>query len=362
MVKKLIFLIIISSYTLSSYAIDGVITVLEAPIFSTPDKTTPVVQYLRKGETLFIHSQEAFKDKYEDIEGLEVTKYKILPDNDELIGAKDIYLPEVENEFYKTITKSGAVGYIFKEHVFLQYKDRRELGQKVIAKDNTDYRISQTLPKEFPFIVEGGYRGQFMFSTGQPNYKAYPFREKIIDSSFDLIKEMNFVWSRTEKTDPERRFFFGAMGGFHFSQINYILETQSAQQKAFRFYLGPFASYDTYKTKNYILNFYTSLQFALYDTMDITIKDSATSLSESRSYQNNFSIFPNIGASFNALKSFFIFDTVVGFNMKFLPPRTFETTESVSNRNLWQDISSSDKLDQSFRTELTYSLGIQSNY
>jgi hypothetical protein len=361
MVTKIL-LLLLSTVSSSALAIDGIITVLEAPIFSTADKSTPVVQYLRKGATLYIHSQEAFKDKYKDTNGLPTGDFKLIPDNDLLVGDKDIYLPQINSEYYKTITKSGAVGYILKEHVFLEYKDRRELSQKVIQKDNTDYRITEPLPKEYPFIVDGGYRGQFMYASGQPNYKSYPFKQKIIDSNYDLIKEFNFVWSRTEKFDPERRFYFGAMGGGHFSQINYILETQSAQQKSFRLYLGPYASYDTFKSTNYIFNIYTSLQFALYDSMDITIKDSLTSQSESRSYQNNFSIFPNIGANFQALKSFFVFDTVIGFNMKFLPPRTFTTTESASDTDLWQDISSTDKLQQTFRTELTYFLGVQSAY
>lgn len=348
--------------SLNSQAIDGVITVLEAPIFSTPDKLTKVVQYARKGTTLFIHPQEAFRDRYKDVEGLETDSYPLFKDDDLLLGDKDLYIPKADSDFYKTITKSGNVGYILKEHVFLQYKDRRELSQALRDHDNTDYRITEPLPEGYPLKTKGGYRGQFTFSLGQPNFKPYSYRQKIIDSSFDFIKEVNFVWSKNSESYINKRFFFGLVGGVHLSQINYILETQSSQEENLRLQLGPFASYDTYKSDKYILNISTSLQFVLYDSMEITLTNSATEESETRSYSNLLSVTPNIGSTFIAKKSFFIFDTIAGFNMKFLAPKTYTANDSAKLYGLWQDRGSTDSYEQDFKMELTYFLGVQSNY
>ena len=357
---KLCLIILLISFKV--IALEGTIRVLEAPLFATQDDTGKVVQYLRKGEEIFIHGQEGFKDKFFDKNNPNNSKIELLEDNDPLVGSKSLYIPESDSKFYKTITKIGNEAYILKKHVFINFKDKRELSQKKIKHDETDYRIPEPLPKGYPFEIETGYRGQILITTGQPNYNSYQFTDKIIDTNFDLIKELNFVWSRNESFDKENRFFFGAMGGFHVSSINYILETQTASQTNTRLYVGPYASYDTYRTKKYIFNMYTSLQFSIYDEMQIRIKNSVTKEEDTRSYSGDFTIFPNIGASFQSKKSFFEFDTVIGFNMRFLLPKTYNVQEKATEDGLWQNSDNSDSFKQTFRTELTYFFGIQSYY
>jgi hypothetical protein len=96
--------------------------------------------------------------------------------------------------------------------------------------------------------------------------------------------------------------------------------------------------------------------------MDISITDSASGENELRTYSGDFSIFPNIGGNYHMRKSFFVFDTVIGFNMKFHLPRSYSTVEATTNDDLWQDTSKADSFKQTFRTELTYYFGIQSDY
>src|SRR6478672_9718970 len=53
MKKIFFFLLVLISF--NAFALEAVITVLEAPLFSDKDYDAPVVQYLRKGDVLKIH-------------------------------------------------------------------------------------------------------------------------------------------------------------------------------------------------------------------------------------------------------------------------------------------------------------------
>lgn len=357
---KLIFLSLFF-LILKAQAIEGTILVLDAPIFGTPDETAKVIQYYRKGNSIYIHPSEAIKERYQDEIFTKQREEFEMKEDDLLLTKKNIYIPKETSSFYKTIARSGREAYILKEHVLLVYKDKREFTQKVIQHDHTDYRIEEPLNRDYPFIVDRGYRSQVQFATGQPNYKAYPFRQNILDTSFNLIKEFNFIFTHQAKGRLlGGRLFFGATGGIHVSDLEFVLTSQVAKQTNSRVYIGPILSYDMYRSLKHEMNIYTSLQFIIYDTMDIKIHDNSTGNGETRTYQSPFSISPNIGGSFNFKRSFFKFDTLLGFNLKGLLPKKYRANGVAENSELWNYASSADSFNQPLRGELTYFISVRS--
>jgi hypothetical protein len=362
MVKLLLCSLLLFSLS-QAFAIEGTITVLEAPLFGEPNDKSKIIQHVRKGSSIYIHDAEASQDDYQDLDFTKEPEEFTIINKDLFITDKQIYSPKDDSKFYKTIAKSGREAYVLKEHVFLEYKDRRELTQKVLKPDNTDYRIEEPLGKDYPLVKEiSGYRGQTTMALGQPNYKAYPFKQQILDTSFTLVKEFNFTYSKVTDFNYNRRLYFGAMGGLHFSSQDYLLESQRAEQANNRIYLGPYLSYDIFRNDDLYFTTYTSIHFLLYDTMELKMRDVNTSVSEARTYQSLFSLQPNVGANINFPKGFFKFDTVFGFNIKGLLPKTYKTSTSASNSGFWQKNGVEDSFEQPFRVELTYFFGVQSNY
>lgn len=349
--------------TQNALAIQGTITVLEAPIFGEPNDKSKVIQHVRKGSSIYIHDAEAFENRYKELSySKNPEEYKII-NKDLFITDESIYIPKKESHFYKTIAKSGREAYILKEHVFIEYKDRRELTQKVLRPDNTDYRIEEPLTKDYPLITEvTGYRGQTSISLGQPNYKAYPFKQNILDTSFTLAKDFNFTYSKITDFNYNRRLYFGALGGLHFSSQEYLLTSQRAEQSNARVYLGPYLSYDVYRNQSLYITTYTSIQFVLYDTMEIKINDVNTNSNDSRTYQSPFSLQPSLGANVNFPKGFFNFDSVFGFNVKGLMPKTYTANTAGTDSSFWRTNDVEDSFKQPFRVELSYFIGVQSNY
>ena len=92
MVRILLIFIDTLDYAFCAY---GMIAVLVAPIFSIPNDKTPVVQYIKKGEMIYIHPEESHLDTY-------ATKnYKKSPDEFELKD-EDLFLNK------KTIYKKSC--------------------------------------------------------------------------------------------------------------------------------------------------------------------------------------------------------------------------------------------------------------
>ena len=354
--------LLLLAFSFKIYAIDGTIVVLEAPLFKTPDETGKVIQYFRKGETIFIHSMEAFKDYFEDQELVEVAGVTPDPNTDPFIGEKHVYKPSEDSKFYKTVSRQGGEAYILKEHVYIVYKDRREFSQKVVEHDHTDYRIAEPIPKGFPFIKRSGYRGQSQIALGQPNYKAYPYPDKIKDTEYSTSKEFNFVWSQAQTIDERKRFFFGLMTGFHVSAIKYLLNQEKSKQENVRFSLGPFASYDVYRTKKNAFNIYTSSQAYLYDKMKITVLSTVNTDKEERTYSTPISFSQLFGFNYQFFKSVYVFDTVIGSNVRINLPKYYKTTSSANNSNFWNSTSKNDDYYQPLSTEVSLYIGLQSYY
>ena len=358
---KILSIIVFLIFLNNVFAITGTITVLEAPIFAVPDEKSKVVQYYRKGDLIYIHPQEAFKDRY--VDEIDFLTIGIEADhiNDPLFKDKKVYYPPEDGQFLKTITRNGMEAYILKEHLILNYKDPREFQNKVIEHDHTDYRISEPLRPGYPFEMDTGYRSLTQFALGRPNFQAYPFQENISDTEISFSKELSYIWSKARKVNKENRFFFGLMLSLANSSVSYLLNTQSAKQDYTRFSLGPLASYDILRSHKYALNAYLSIQTSLLDRMEVSIDDPTNDIKETRSYQSILPFSSLVGVNYQFFKSLYVFDTVIGTNVRFNLPKSYTTSNNASEINFWRSQGRDDSFVQSFTSEVNFFFGLQSN-
>lgn len=356
MVIKIFFILLVSFNLLAS---EGVITVLEAPVFRTDDTSSKVLQYHRKGEKIYIHPAEFSRDKYEGLieeDDIQILNYENKYSEkyrDELFKKGKTYFPNPSSRFYKTLTTSGVEAYILKEHVFLLYEDRRELTQKVIKRDNTDYRIDEPLPEGYPIAKPTGYRGGGTFGLGLTNEKSYPYKENINSTGYDLTKSINFIFTRQVKFDLNRRFFFGGKISIFSSTTNYITDSISSKEDHFKMGIGPYLSYDLWKTEKYIINQSGSLIFNFYDNKTISQKSDSLGINDKVDYSSyNFS--PGLTTTFILRKITRDYDLVGGVNFAFNFPRTYKAQ---SSPNQWEN-----SFEVGLNIEQNYFLGLQTDY
>lgn len=363
MVKFIVFLFIMVQTAHATEQHKGIVTVLEAPIFAIPDEDSKVVQYVRKGEEIYIHPAEFFRDRYEGIIFMDENKVQ----NYEATYAKEFrdplfpegatYYPEPGSRFYKTLSASGKEAYILKDHVYLLYQDARELSQKVIEEDPTDYRIEEPLPEGYPLVQDTGYRGYLSFGMGVPTQASYPYTERINDIGYDFLKEVQVVWGKHISFDFSRRMFFGGMITVGSSKVDYLLQNLKATERETRFSVGPWISYDYWRSEDYALNISGSIQFAFLNLLDIEIKEKTGDFKETRSFRSTY-FAPSIGISFQKKNIFSSLELIAGINSSMNLPHSYETADTTEDESKWKG----NQFDRPFSAQVTYFLGLQSNY
>jgi len=362
MVKTLTLLFITLLPFESSFSKEGVITVLEAPVFSSPNLKSKIIQYHRKGDTVYIHPAEFTKDIYQDLfeeDPETIKKYETKYHNeftDKLFDVGETYFPNPRSKFVKTLTRSSKDAYILKEHIFLLYEDARELSQKVVKVDPTDYRIDEPLPKNYPIRSETGYRGQGYIGLGTPMGQSYPYAEKINDTGYDFNKEFTFVFSRQVKFDETRRFFFGGMLNFLHSFSTYLTNNIEAKETELRLGIGPYLSYDIWKTDSLIINISSSLLLNIFNLKSINQELSLIDFSENKDYESTY-FSPKIGSTLVIRDFLSEYDFISGVNITLNLPHTYTATDNSGTSSYWQD-----SFSVGYFAEQTYFIGLQTDY
>lgn len=364
---KFLFLIFLAFSALAQTHFDGLhvrdnkgmITVLEAPLFYEPDDQAPVVQYVRKGEEIYIHPAEFAMDRYEGIiteTQEEVDAYGEVYSKDYkdplFKEMKDAYRPERGSRFYKTMAANGKDAYILKEHVFLLYEDSREIGQNVADPDPTDYRIAEPLPKGYPIERPSGERTQVNFALGTPAGNAYPYNEKINDIGYGFYKELVGMWGKNVDAQVTDRFFFGGLVALSHFEAEYQLKTRETTERNFKLSAGPMASYDFWRNESYRLNLSGSIQFVFLDLVDIEQRDDSET--DSRSFRSYY-LAPRIGLSFEKPKVFEGLDLIIGSRVSWEVGHEYTTTDDPEINSWWEG----DKFSRNNFLQITYFLGLQ---
>jgi hypothetical protein len=362
MVKILTIVLFLFISINSSYSKVGVITVLEAPVFSAPNIKAKVLQYHRKGESVYVHPAEFSRDMYEDLfeeDPETIKKFETKYQNefkDKLFDVGVTYFPNPKSKFVKTLTRSAKEGYILKEHIFLLYKDERELSQKVVKVDPTDYRIEEHLPENYPLLNETGYRGQASFGLGTPMGQSYPYAENINDTGYNFNKEFTFVGSRQVQFDQTRRFFFGGMFNILSSSSSYLTNNIEAEETELRLGVGPYLSYDVWKTDSLILNLNTALILNIYNTKSIKQDLTEIDISETKDYKSTY-FSPRFGTTLAIRNVLSKFDFISGANITLNLPHTYTATDGSGTAGFWQD-----SFSVGYFVEQTFFIGMQTDY
>jgi hypothetical protein len=280
-----IFLLI---FSISVFAEEGIILVLEAPMLKSPHINSQVLQITRKGEKIFLHGNDLSPDYFErEFLGKEYSQ----EDKEE-----EKELLETSLGFYRTVTKSGETAYIPKKFVKPITEDERETEDSIspFKVDPTDYRLEEPLPKGYPVITDHQRRAAFSMSFGPQRQINYPYPSEINSENFKMSKGIDFSFTHPVNADPHRRLYFGVNFGIHTydSLLNLENGVASAESKA-EFSIGPFMNYEFYKRDNYSIHFGGGFYFSLLRAV-ITQKELSGD-SEGRNF-TGYNVYPHLRA------------------------------------------------------------------
>lgn len=356
----------------SSFAIaanKALINVLEAPLFKEPNENSKVVQYVLKGNEIYLHPQETAQNRFE-----ELIKDEDVDDNEKSYNAKfsdplfdnsTSYRPDPQSRFYKTLDKRGNDAYVLKRHVYVLYHDKRELTEKSFLKnDDTDYRLSEPLPKNYPLKEQTGFKSNTSLNLGFSNRSSYPYQDPIKDQGKDLYTGFSFSWLRKVDWEENNRFFFGGIFQLNTEGSTFIFDQYNTKEDALSLGIGPVLSYEAWRNEKYKINLSTALLFNFYNSLTISFspKEALQSLgitSDNMSFSaQNFT--PRFNASVELLNFVLDFDLYTAFNLDFRLPYRYRITKQPDTPNSANYITKD--FNSEFTAQLSFAVGLQRSF
>lgn len=355
--KKIIFFLVIL-FSSNLFAIEAVVTVLETPMFKYRSYEAPVVQYLRRGDVIKIHpsinndlKMNQYAPSPEKLTALK-KKLKESPEykQDPLFRGEEENTAFLEDEFIPTLDRQGNTVYVLSEHIFVYFADSREFGQRVIAKDPTDYRLEEPLPKNYPLKTVTGYRGQFIFGFTQPYFESYPYLDNFKTKGYTTPIDLNLTFLRQGEGNYHDRLFIGGTMNFRSFQNSYTFEGRRFSQEDWnRFGIGPTISYDAFKGDKNRINLSGTIIVNFIDRLSIT--QSLDSQEDSRLY-TGISVVPRLALQYHRKQVLPDIDFVLGTSMEMGSATTFRAKNAGSQVTWWQHLG-----NDKFTTRTTFTLG-----
>jgi len=343
--------------TSNLFAAQALVQVLEAPLFSVPDQDSPVIQYLRKGDKIFIDNTHLRKE-ISSTEELEISKQELAKYNklypDSFITNK---INETPRSYIKTIDRLGRTAYILREHIAILYHDSRELSEKPLKYDPTDYRIEEPLPKDYPLKkpYQIPYEGILSLGYINKNDRAYNYTEGITKSTLAHGYTLGAVWSR--KKNRNSLFYSGYQFNLKLAESRYALSTRSSQEKETRFGLGIYAHWIFFEKKNFRLNLAGGARLNVWDNKRIAQTEIATNQIETRSF-NGPSVTGHIGVFYQQKKA--LGDQIsflIGYDIAPTIPLSQKSDNSAANTSWWQE-SAGERLGANLTIEQSLYFGL----
>lgn len=299
------FIFFIQIFLSTAFAVDGVITVLEAPLFKEPNLKSEVVQWARKGETVFLHP--------------------------EVIQIID---EEQEVEFYKTLDRSGHTAFLSKDHVWITTDDKREFTQKFEKKDPTDYRINEPLPEKYPFIQPERYRAQYLISATHPSNENFPYNQKIAAKGYSYRYEISTMFAKKAAGDPTDQWYVGGMFNIRNYSNDFVLNNRKTKEQWFKIGIGPTVLKDLYRTEKNRINWNTSFLLYPLNNVYISQKNWTTNEHQSRTYRS-WSVAMRSGLYYQRMQILHEVDFIAGLWGEVESSQTFRYKRGQSNPEWW---------------------------
>lgn len=353
--KKLFILLFVSFEAL---ALEAVVTVLETPMFKYKSYDAPVVQYLRKGDVIKVHpslANDRDMDKYApDQKKLEELRDRLIEspeyNQDPIFRGKVDMTSYLEDEFIPTLDRQGNTVYVLSSHIYVYFNDKRELEQKIIANDPTDYRLEEPLPKKYPLKTPVGLRGQLLFGLSQPSYESYDYPDDIKTKGYTSPADLSLTFLKVAPGNYKDRLFIGGTLGFRYSKNEFTFEDKRvSEETGLKLGIGPTISYDAFKGEKNRVNLSGTIMVNLIDRLYISQK--LNSVQDNREYVA-YSVAPRINIQYHRKDIYENLDFVLGTSMEMGAATNYRAKTAGSETSWWQNIG-----DDKFTTRTTFTLG-----
>ena len=208
-----------------SLAREGVVVTLEAPLFRLPQTDSPIIQRLHKNQVISLHQQD--------------------PDDDE---------EDEQETFYQTTDRNGRTAFVLSKHIKLITADENEDERPMTSfdLDQTDYRMREPLPKNYPFQRPKQYRMLMAFGQALGKGQTYQYGQnpRMLDSSLNTQLWLRFTREIITKKAEEPRLYFGGLFRLSFGQSSaQFVEEEAALESYLTLTLGPTLSYDLFRNE-----------------------------------------------------------------------------------------------------------------
>ncbi|HXH74034.1 MAG TPA: hypothetical protein VNJ08_03665 [Bacteriovoracaceae bacterium] len=361
-----VFLAFVLCWSYNAIALEAVVTVLETPMFREKRLDSPVVQYLRKGDIIKVHPALGNTTQFDHMapssEKYEQLKKHLaqMPEwQDPLFNGKKEEIVYLEDQFIPTLDRQGNTVYVLSEHIYVYFNDSRELVQKVAAKDPTDYRLEEPLPKNYPLHNPTGHRGQILIGFSQAYNESYVYPEPVKTKSYSTPIHVNLGLMWQVPYDKQDRFYFGSNINFKSFQNSYsFMDFRRAKEHYIQFGIGPQLAYDAYKGEKDRLNLSVAINFNPVNYL--TVSQSLGTIDDTRIYRG-MNVSSRVGMQYHRKKVIEDMDLVLGTAFDIESPTTYQAQNGGSQANWWQNLGR-DKYTTRSLFSLTGFMGIQVAY
>ncbi len=351
------FLLLAISLSSLLYAADGVVVVVEAPMFRVPDINSPVIQYSKKGERVYIHPVVINDREAYDIRPSQKALERQKKTEDPFLKVK----PEVKNyhdayPFILTKDNQGRDAWMIREHVHIWYEDQREFTQFAPNPDPTDYRLLEPLPSSYPFNRSETLRANMRLSLGTPLTQNYPYQEKIQADSYGYQFEFNATMTRRVRKEPSNRLYAGGMLSLRSVNSDLTLETRRSRESWNKIGFGGVLTYDPYRSDLHRITLSWAAIANPFNQVSISQSD-LNGVTEIRNFLAwNFS--SRLGAEWQWLRVTETLDLTMGVWSELESPLNFSSSTATNRPEWW----SGNQFNAGIAFTMAGFVGLQSSY
>ncbi|MBY0415221.1 MAG: hypothetical protein K2Q18_13705 [Bdellovibrionales bacterium] len=310
-----------------SWSMEGIVLVLEAPLLKEPNMGSKVLQVLRKGSKVYVPN--------------EIGRSQIFP------------------EFIQTYDRTGREAFIPSKYVKIITGLPNEARQAINYEghDPTDYRLEEPIPPSYPFPNNEFVRASFSYHQASNANAAYKYGENFNEQKYGSESGARVTVMKKVSYDKNNRFYFGIMGAIA-SATNDISFAKSFSATAHEtrnvFKVGPWFTYDAYKSAKYQINIGSGFTFN-YHMSKLTL--SFDEFSDGRSF-SGYSISPMLSTGFQILDVVPYMDVIGGADASLYLPHTLKAKGESQYPDLWSE----NQIRSNLKTQLSLFLGLQFKY
>ncbi|MBP5296791.1 MAG: hypothetical protein J6Y94_05615 [Bacteriovoracaceae bacterium] len=268
-----ILLIILSGgFCPSLMAAQGLVIVLNAPLYQGPDVKSKTVGFVRQGSKIFIVDEDLdalarspAEEENEVSTSNDVDVYVDEQTSEDPLNIEkegQLYAPQ---DFYRTWDKLGRVAYIPKRYLKIIFNDERENGQPItLPSDETDYRLNDVLPPDYPLHRRHQHQFVVSFRTGLPITQHYAYPALVLERHQTWRQGMQFHWGTTLPFEQGYRRYFGLRFSYWGQSSRYLLANDVTAKESISFVgLGPYFAYTPFRRDDYNLEIQFSINLHL---------------------------------------------------------------------------------------------------